>query len=124
MVPLAAAATAATMAPKVEIYTQLACATHKPEYRSDNGTLPSTYGLSDEGNERTDDVCKHRSRDAVDKQRLCTTDPVVQAAVAQMNLAMAVTLGVLTCLTAAWWGSVRCPNARLRICTKTAPTAL
>lgn len=49
MVPVAASATAATLAPKVEIYTQLACATHRPEYRSDNGTLPATYAFAEPG---------------------------------------------------------------------------
>ena len=30
-----------------------------------------------------------------------------------MNMAMAATMGVLTCLTTAWWGSVRLPS---RLC--------
>lgn len=85
------------MAPKVEIYTQLACAAHKPEFNSDNGTLPSTYTYAPE----------------YDPQ-LCAKDPVVQEAVAQMNLAMAVTMGILTCLTTAWWGSLSDRFGRIR----------
>ncbi|EKM55184.1 uncharacterized protein PHACADRAFT_255634 [Phanerochaete carnosa HHB-10118-sp] len=97
MVPVSAAATGATMAPKVEIYTQLACATHRPEFYSDNGTLPSTYTYAPE----------------YDPQ-LCAKDPVVQKVVAQMNLAMAITMGILTCLTTAWWGALSDRYGRIR----------
>lgn len=97
MVPFAASATAATLAPKVEIYTQLACDAHKPEYRSDNGTLATfTFGSDN-------------------STQLCASDPVVGAAVARMNMIMTGTLGVLTCLTTAWWGSLSDRYGRIRV---------
>ena len=100
MVPLAATATGATMAPRVEIFTQLACAAHRPEYNSDNGTtvLPAMFGYTPEYD-----------------PRLCAKDPVVQEAVARMNMAMAATMGVLTCLTTAWWGSLSDRFGRVRV---------
>ena len=44
--------------------------------------------------------------------RLCASDPVVEAAVAKLNLAMTTSMGILGCLTTAWWGSVRTCSAR------------
>lgn len=49
MIPITASATAATMAPRVEIYTMLACRALQPDYSSDNGTLPGLYDVSDGG---------------------------------------------------------------------------
>ena len=49
MIPFAAMAAAMTMAPRVEIYTQLACAAHRPDYRSDNGTKAVMYKLGPDG---------------------------------------------------------------------------
>lgn len=98
MIPITASATAATMAPRVEIYTMLACRALQPDYSSDNGTLPGLYDVSDG-----------------DRQRLCAADPAVQAAVAQMNMAMAAVLGVLTCLTTAWWGALSDRSGRIRV---------
>ncbi len=39
-------------------------------------------------------------------QRVCHADPVVSAAVAELNILMTSTMGILSCLTTAWWGSV------------------
>ena len=54
MIPITASATAATMAPRVEIYTMLACKALKPDYSSDNGTLPSLYDIPPEGTSCSD----------------------------------------------------------------------
>ncbi|EKM55220.1 uncharacterized protein PHACADRAFT_143280 [Phanerochaete carnosa HHB-10118-sp] len=97
LVPFAAVARGAEMAPRIGIYTQLACAAYKPELSSDNGTLPATYTYAPGYD-----------------PRLCAKDPVVQEAVAQMNMAVSVTTGVLTCLTAAWWGSLSDRFGRIR----------
>lgn len=58
--PFTATAFAATLAPKVEIYTELACATHRPEI------LPAVFAF-------------------VGKANPCASDPVVQAAVAKLS---------------------------------------
>ena len=41
-----------------------------------------------------------------DRWKFCSSDPDVQAAVAQLATAMSIATGVLGCLTTAWWGSV------------------
>lgn len=38
----------------------------------------------------------------------CATDPVVQAAVAKLQMIMTATMGVLSSITTAWWGAVSC----------------
>ena len=39
-------------------------------------------------------------------QRVCAADPTVQAVVAKLNTAMTTSMGILACMTTAWWGSV------------------
>lgn len=39
-------------------------------------------------------------------QRVCAADPTVQAIVAKLNTAMTTSMGILACMTTAWWGSV------------------
>lgn len=40
------------------------------------------------------------------QREMCSSDPTIQAAVAKLALAMTASMGVLGCLTTAWWGSV------------------
>ena len=65
VLPFAAIATFATLAPRVEIYTKLACDAIRPEYQ--------TLGVDDVGLRRFPSPSK-----------LCGEDPEVQAAVAQL----------------------------------------
>ncbi len=116
LIPFAGAATAATLAPRIDIYTQLACAIHKPEYTigrgSDGSGLPTLSQLSVTFS--SEGMC-FTARNSLyelisisaDERRLCAKDPVVQAAVAKLSMAMTLTLGILSCLTGGWWGSVR-----------------
>lgn len=75
-VAVAAISSSATVAPRVEIYTRTICAAH--------GLDPD----ADAGYER------------------CRTTPAVQADAAQLMAVISTLSGLLTTLTAAWWGSV------------------
>lgn len=44
---------------------------------------------------------------STDDSKRCASDPDVQAAVATISMMMTMMLGILTCLTTGWWGSVR-----------------
>ncbi|KAI0957937.1 hypothetical protein AcW1_006164 [Taiwanofungus camphoratus] len=111
LIPFTSIVTSATMAPRIEIYTQLVCEAYKPEYTIGRGAdrddepplfsimkkLPSLVPLDDNGWE------------------LCSSDPVIQAAVAKLSLVMATCTGILGCLTTAWWGSMSDRYGRTRV---------
>lgn len=46
-------------------------------------------------------------KSSTDDSKRCASDPDVQAAVATISMMMTMMLGILTCLTTGWWGSVR-----------------
>ncbi|KAK0210839.1 major facilitator superfamily domain-containing protein [Desarmillaria ectypa] len=112
MMPFSSIAWSCTIAPKVEIYTQLACAVRSPDVYYDQLT-----GLvfTNTTMEATLDVRQDRSvtvffRDMLETPKNansngCASDPVVQATVAKLAAAMTATMGVLGCLTSAAWGS-------------------
>ncbi|KAI0636728.1 major facilitator superfamily domain-containing protein [Trametes polyzona] len=102
-VPFSAIAMTITSAAKVELYTYLACEVHKPVLDPDrdvpslfsNGSGPFTFD--------------HPS------QKMCHADPVVSAAVAELNILMTSSMGVLACMTTAWWGSLSDRYGRTRV---------
>ncbi|KAI0780685.1 major facilitator superfamily domain-containing protein [Trametes elegans] len=93
-VPFSAIAMTITAAAKIELYTYLACAAHKPELNPDHNT---TFLI------------------AQPSQRACHADPVVSAAVAELNILLTTTMGILTCMTTAWWGSLSDRYGRTRV---------
>ncbi|KAF9265617.1 MFS general substrate transporter [Marasmius fiardii PR-910] len=94
LLPFIGVATAATMAPRIEMYTLLACRVHRPDIFAE--ASPSTM--------------THLNAD----NRPCFSDPVVSAAVANLLAVMTTTTGVLSCLTTAWWGSFSDRCGRIR----------
>ena len=79
--PLVTITRAATIAPSVAIYTNLACIAHKPEYTSVGTWNPLTLAAVDPASA----IPLHLSNlDA--RYNLCASDPVVQAAVATLTL--------------------------------------
>ncbi|KZT09657.1 MFS general substrate transporter [Laetiporus sulphureus 93-53] len=95
--PVVALARAATMAPRVEIYIQLVCDAYRPDT-----TVGQMFSLA--------------AKDG-DRWELCSSDPVVQAAVAKLAMAMTTSMGVLGCLTTGWWGSLSDRYGRTRVMT-------
>lgn len=103
--PLTAIAMSATIAPKIEVYTLLACSVHRPDILrhmiSKNGHLFDTpRALSDVlenepvtlQTESTDGLAalvvpglRKNDTNAPDKPATCAADPVVQAAVAKLS---------------------------------------
>ncbi|EJD02383.1 MFS general substrate transporter [Fomitiporia mediterranea MF3/22] len=136
--PLSSIAMSAAIAPRVEVYTYLACLEHRPEYTT--GTLG--YGLELYQNNDTAPVAFTEDKDSLidawmspylgpsvftmsgesigmlkeskDTNR-CASDPVVQAAAAKIIAVMTTTMGILSCLTTAFWGSLSDRYGRLRV---------
>ncbi|KAL0946702.1 hypothetical protein HGRIS_012889 [Hohenbuehelia grisea] len=122
MMLLSAPATGMTIAPRIEIYTLLACSVHKPEvfeiapiganlpyiipHKLDplSNSNPTDSFLSS-ASWPNDTVRVQAGHGYDDTYKLCAKDPVVQAAVAQLSTALTTTLGVLSCLTTGWWGN-------------------
>ncbi|KAM6500295.1 Major facilitator superfamily domain containing protein [Amanita muscaria] len=93
LIPFSAIAMVSTLAPRIEIYTLLACKVHNPDVFNQSNSLlsRSVHNLLPQIS-------------AQDTQR-CASDPVVQAAVAKLIAAIAASAGILGCLTGAWWGA-------------------
>ncbi|CDO72941.1 hypothetical protein BN946_scf185002.g126 [Trametes cinnabarina] len=104
-VPFAAIAMTVTAAAKIELYTYLACEVHKPTVNPDHD-VPSFLSNAN-GTYQT--VFDHPD------QRVCHADPVVSAAVAELNIIMTTAMGILSCMTTAWWGSVSDRYGRTRV---------
>ncbi|THG99442.1 hypothetical protein EW145_g7263 [Phellinidium pouzarii] len=139
--PFSAMAGAACAAPRVEIYTLLACLEHKPEYtvgsQLGNSSI-SLYGVDDvfsselEGaydfpnTELRSSIIDFKSSHAVhgdsaipndntETINKCATDPIVGAATAKLIASLTTTMGILSCLTTAFWGSLSDRFGRLPV---------
>lgn len=136
MLPISSMAMTSAAAPRVAIYTELACREHKPEYTvgrrlahldalsgvsrshyheiapADTVNRSVPYGLDVLAESSVylqpffleDSASRNETEDLPNNE--CAADPVVQAATAKLIAAMTTTMGILSCLTAAWWGSV------------------
>ncbi|KIK98704.1 hypothetical protein PAXRUDRAFT_9354 [Paxillus rubicundulus Ve08.2h10] len=128
-IPIGSMGYSATFAPRVDMYTSLACRAHRPEYIegvsltyqwSHNepvthaANIPVPGGLDDNNNTIVDpsfvllpnstSPLAYTQKESDTRQR-CASDPVVQAVVARLSAVLATTMGVLSCLTTGWWGS-------------------
>ncbi|KAG1891162.1 MFS general substrate transporter [Suillus subluteus] len=132
--PLASIGFSAVIGPRVEMYTVLACRVHAPgnelQYEPNSALrLAQPHSMLSMGAASTlhdgltlDDpsapivspqhVSLYVPADTGDQQShvpdrdQCASDPVVQAAVAQLSAVLSTTMGILSCLTTAWWGSL------------------
>lgn len=128
ILPFTSIAMSATMAPRIEIYTILACSVHKPDIFKQS--FPGLeLGLVEEPRQ----LPTHSSAQLIDriypsystnkatnesvptKPNLCASDPVVQAAVAKLTAVIATCTGILACITTGWWGSFSDRHGRLRV---------
>ncbi|THH30371.1 hypothetical protein EUX98_g3826 [Antrodiella citrinella] len=85
-------AISATIAPRIELYTQLVCDIHKPNYTIGRGA--EDYGMYS------------LYADTKERSRICAADPEVGAAVATLVMVYSAAMGVLGCLTTGWWTSL------------------
>ena len=109
-----------TLAPRVEVYTQLSCNALHNHYNHTSGDQVSSlfiHNLSLSGSPPTplpiefpttgaqDDS---EDDDSDDPRRLpsqiCLSDPAVQAGAARLQTIMTTTMGVLSAVTTGWWG--------------------
>lgn len=82
--PFSSIAFSATMAPKVEIYTQLACLAHKPEIFWDTLISIPQYTLPAIANASAS-IDTSSFVEVLGQSNSCAADPVVQAAVAKFT---------------------------------------
>ncbi|KAH8116885.1 MFS general substrate transporter [Phellopilus nigrolimitatus] len=138
MMPITSMAMSACAAPRVEIYTQLACLEHKPEYTvGRRANIDNFYGIGELNSFKFNDDYAYpdanissmfhskpfyavyegyATRDEeTNKGSKCASDPTVQAAVAKLIAVMTTTMGILSCLTTAFWGSLSDRYGRLRV---------
>ncbi|KZT09660.1 MFS general substrate transporter [Laetiporus sulphureus 93-53] len=114
LVPFSAIAISATMAPRIQIYTQLVCDAYKPEFKAGRGADKSPMSLLSAVARSSYMLSTVTALDDRTYE-LCAADPVVQQAVSKLSLAMLSTMGILGCLTTAWWGSLSDRFGRTRV---------
>jgi hypothetical protein len=113
-----------TMAPRIEVYTQLACVSIHPlnEYQ-DIINLPGTVSLS---NSLYEDAMFTESPSAIlvpqndahptrPFQYQCLTDPAVQKEAARIQTVFTTTMGLLSALSTGWWGHFSERYGRTRV---------
>ncbi|KAK7020467.1 MFS domain-containing protein [Favolaschia claudopus] len=126
LTPLSTICSAATLAPKIEIYNLLACSVHKPEIFRHRHFLPSfnapsepseldetTYPPSFDIALNTNSSIFSLMSDLPTKE--CSSDPTVIAAVAKLTATLTTSMGVLGCLTTGFWGAFSDRYGRSRI---------
>ncbi|KAF7363597.1 MFS domain-containing protein [Mycena sanguinolenta] len=123
--PVSTMVASATLAPKVEIYTLLACSVHKPEIFKDRHFLPAPSFQSSAETIKTTfplsfDIATNTSSPAVIPladypTQECNSDPVVRAAVAKLTATLTTSMGVLGMLTTGWWGAFSDRAGRTRV---------
>ncbi|KAH9484437.1 putative membrane protein C14C4.07 [Psilocybe cubensis] len=143
LMPFTAIATSATIAPRIEMYTILACKTHRPDifrevypdydmqglasalsrssdqvgptYASNSSSVLSA--LSEVSFLSTDtwtDGIENMSRRPIKKNK-CAADPTVAAAVAKLTAVISTWMGTLSILTTGWWGAFSDRYGRTRV---------
>ena len=131
-----------TLAPRVQVYTQLSCnALHQnynhTRHRMDEYLFPtSASALSTPLSSNSSFFVSsyehdynrplpilfpevpptHRSMPPVrDPSTVCATDPAVQAGAARLQTAIMTTMGVLSAITTGWWGHFSERHGRTRV---------
>lgn len=120
----------AAFAPRVEVYTSLACRVHKPQFFPDGPpgsfflpldydsspslqTEPATFSPTKTDGDQSPFLfvpysapyaSGSRFEEDPNTRKKCTTDPDVQAAVASLLATLVTTTGILSCLVTGWWG--------------------
>ncbi|TFK75207.1 MFS general substrate transporter [Pluteus cervinus] len=145
---LAALVRGMTLAPRVEVYTQLSCyqlhghlsynhtftrpqessshldALYPPEPQSTQQLHHLSFVTKSPPPTPSDDTTEDDGDGGYDEgeddpRRLpsarCTADPAVQAGAAQLQTIMTVTMGILSALTAGWWGHFSEVHGRTKV---------
>jgi len=128
-----------TLAPRLEVFTQLACGTLQSHYNHTvllNATISSPHTLhnsythlylspdsvapyytipldANDTNDNSDDEDDPRNLPS----NRCMSDPAVQAGAARLQTIMTTTMGILSALTTGWWGHFGERHGRTRVLT-------
>ncbi|KAF5315849.1 hypothetical protein D9611_005020 [Ephemerocybe angulata] len=132
-VPFSSLAKTASLAPRVELYTMLACRVHKPDifydsHATNNTSIMGKMGLSESEVDTFSPTLQHAISPASQIPMLttethsvakpsspCGSDPTVLAAVARLSAVTETTMGVLSLLTTGWWGAFADRHGRATI---------
>ncbi|KAJ7753718.1 major facilitator superfamily domain-containing protein [Mycena metata] len=114
--PLSAALLTLALAAQIELYTQLVCRVHRPEFQlasNANFTMPNQIPLT----LLSFNMMKSSLVTSITGGGLppCSEDPDIQSAVARFTAATTLIAGVLGFLTVGWWGSFSDRHGRTRI---------
>ncbi|KAF8896306.1 major facilitator superfamily-domain-containing protein [Infundibulicybe gibba] len=133
LVPFAVTAAIArgmTLAPRVEVFTQLSCSRLHGDHHYNHTTIDLTsssfyYSLDPLGphlhssNVTLVTLRQPHVEDEDDPRRLpsaqCLGDPAVQAGAARLQTIMTTTMGLLSALTTGWWGHFGERHGRTRV---------
>lgn len=119
--PISSIGYSAAFAPRVEVYTLLACRVHKPVYFPHDPSFGVTTGMAGTHGIPNANIDVHPNLLIPDvtydplwvwdyewsgqTRERCTADPEVQAIVAKLSAMLVTTMGILSCLTTGWWGA-------------------
>ncbi|KIJ94708.1 hypothetical protein K443DRAFT_350615 [Laccaria amethystina LaAM-08-1] len=118
ILPFTTIAMSAMIAPRIEIYTRLACRVHKPDIfeQSIPGLELGLVDASGVFGQRRHSNSSGLLIDQIYRPRLTdNSDPVVQAAVAKLTAVIEAFTGILSCITAGWWGAFSDRYGRLSV---------
>jgi len=114
-----------TLAPRVEVYTQLACySLHTPSEPTHEPPAPLTLTEWEPSSaislySSLDPLGPHLLPISPDPRTLpshhCLTDPAVQASAARLQTLMTTTMGILSALTTTFWGRFSQSHGRTRV---------
>ncbi|KAJ7244045.1 major facilitator superfamily domain-containing protein [Mycena rebaudengoi] len=142
LAPLGNLVLAATVAPRLEIYTLLACRQHKPEIfdklsayarilpnqleyaESDSGFGSSFNHLIQNTSGTYATAIFSETAEERPGRNPCSSDPTVQAAVTKFATVTSITSGTLSFLTGGWWGSFSDRHGRRKMLAISAIGAL
>ena len=101
IIPFASIGTSATLAPRIEVYTTLACSIHRPDIFGESFQQLDILDLLQDSNDYGIPAVAHQSRSDIfmigkslqtndaaappTRKQRCASDPVVQAAVAKLT---------------------------------------
>ncbi|KAG6330429.1 hypothetical protein ID866_8658 [Astraeus odoratus] len=124
-VPVSSLGYSASFPTRVEVYTQLTCRVHKPEYFPDSHSTqllsPLVYDVAPAALDFTDnratvdnhtylfipnaaDISTTGFVEDKETRQKCASDPEVQAAAARLSATLVTSMGILSCLVTGFWG--------------------
>ncbi|KAJ7711253.1 major facilitator superfamily domain-containing protein [Mycena metata] len=116
---LAALIRGSTLAPRVEIYTQLSCSRLHHSYNHTTSTLldaPFYYDSAPSSSVTFIQPPTDNSDESPQSPRSrCSSDLAVQAGAARIQTTFTITMGLLSALTAGWWGHLGERRGRTKI---------